>query len=52
MQVFAPSLDLLVKWHMQYGLVFERNPEWQTAGRILSDAFFPAFAAASIAQVV
>ncbi|KAJ1491424.1 hypothetical protein T484DRAFT_3155859 [Baffinella frigidus] len=31
--VFAPSLDLLVEWHMRFGLVFERRADWQTAGQ-------------------
>ena len=30
--MFAPSLDLMVEWHMRYGLVFERRVDWQTAG--------------------
>ncbi len=32
LQVLVPSLDLLTSWHMQYGLVYERNADWQTAG--------------------
>lgn len=23
--MFAPSLDLITRWHMEYGLVFERR---------------------------
>mmetsp|Transcript_47851 Transcript_47851/g.77199 ORF Transcript_47851/g.77199 Transcript_47851/m.77199 type:complete len:174 (-) Transcript_47851:163-684(-) len=30
--LFAPSLNLLCRWHMRYGLVFERRVDWQSAG--------------------
>lgn len=31
--IFVPTLELLVQWHMQLGLVFERRVDWQTAGQ-------------------
>ena len=34
-QILAPSLDLLVEWHMRHGLVYERNTDWQSKGSCL-----------------
>mmetsp|Transcript_81970 Transcript_81970/g.220124 ORF Transcript_81970/g.220124 Transcript_81970/m.220124 type:complete len:153 (+) Transcript_81970:3040-3498(+) len=39
--VLAPSLNLLVDWHMRYGLVYERNTDWGSAGSRQGSLFGP-----------